>query len=76
MLFYSVRAKWQSKVILKKCLESTVSSGEVKVLLDSARVVLPAARTSFSAEMGIYSDSSFSKLKDATIPITIPDKVQ
>ena len=61
---------------MKKCLESTVSSGEVKVLLDSARVVLPAARTSFSAEMGIYSDSSFSKLKDATIPITIPDKVQ
>ena len=66
----------KSKKIIKhyseKCLESKVSTGEVKVLFDSTQVVLPAAQTSFLAEMGIYSDSTFSKLKDASIPITIP----
>ena len=58
---------------LKTFLESKVSSGEIKVLLDSKEIVLAAALTSFSAEMGIYSDSSFSSLKDASIPIKIPD---
>ena len=58
---------------LKIFLESKVSSGEIKILLDTQQIVLPSALTSFSAEMGIYSDSSFSSLRDASIPITIPD---
>jgi len=56
-------------------IESQVDSGEIKVLTGSAEIVLPSALATYQAEIGIYSDDTFTTLRMSSDPINVPDYI-